>query len=159
MNSSNWLLFRTAGPWCHSQLKIDAMHIDKVVWTWPTTHLPLPNGLCLQCFKAKDGNMYARGKLFMYLMTFHPNYFLHKRPGSTVSLQCILMDQTRWESELCVLLSPLQEDFLWKHPIAQFCFLSPWEIIHERSKFVLDDIIQSLYTAINDYTRVKKIQE
>lgn len=97
MNSSNWLLSRTVGPWCHTQLRVAAMHIYWAVWTRPTVHLPLPNGPWLQCFNAKHGSLYTRDKLLMRLLTFHHNYFLWERLGSPVSLRYVLMDQTRQE--------------------------------------------------------------
>lgn len=39
-------------------------------------------------------------KLLMLLLTFLHNYFLWKSLGGTVSLQCVLMDQTRQESDI-----------------------------------------------------------
>lgn len=58
---------------------------------------PLLNGPWLQCFSAKHGSLYIRDKLLMRLLTFHHNYFLWERLGSPVSLQYVLMDQTRQE--------------------------------------------------------------
>lgn len=92
-------------------------------------HLPLPNGPCLQCFNVKYGNLSCSCCCWHFFTTI---FFGRGWEAPWVYSVSWWINQGKSQIS-CVLPSP-PRDFLQKHPIAWFCFLSPWETIHKGSK-------------------------